>query len=248
MFFDYTSYHLYFKIALIVYIPIVFSTKYLIDNYLSKQNKEYLSELLKLPWACWCFTLSIFSLFGTYYTGKYLLLDGFKTNLFNSNASIFYHLFILSKIPELIDTLFMVLRSKPIVALQWYHHWVTLAICYYVTYLQCDKIVILFFMNYFVHTFMYFYFGLYCFHQGKIMRKVFGTFVNLIQTIQMFLAVIISIYLYNFEIDTMVCVHKVTYDNLTSIYYFGILMYISYLVLFIQVFYERTKRLESKNV
>lgn len=245
MFLDYEPYNFIFKYCIILYIPVVFILKYTVDNYLSKDSKEYLSELLKLPWASWCFLLSLFSLFGTIYTGKYLLFDRFSTNFFESDAANFYHLFILSKIPELLDTVFIVLRSKPLVSLQWYHHWATLSICYYTTHLQCDKFVILFFMNYFVHTFMYFYFGLYCFNQSKFMRTVFGTFVNIIQTVQMLAAMILSFYLYNYDIDNLICIRKVTEYDIKDIYQYGLLMYTSYFILFLQVFYERSKRLQK---
>lgn len=245
MFLDYDPYDYLFKTCIVLYIPVIFTLKYVVENYISLDNRLYISDLLTLPWAFWCFSLSIFSLFGTFYIGKYLIFDHFQSDFFKSDAAIFYHLFILSKIIELIDTVFIVLRSKPLVALQWYHHWATLLICYCVTYLQCDKLVILFFMNYFVHTFMYFYFGLYCFNQGKFMRNIFGTFVNVIQTLQMLLAVVISFYIYNYEIDSLICLIEIEDQHLTQIYYYGIAMYISYFVLFIQVFYERSKRLKN---
>ena len=245
MFFDYNPLYPLFNIALVIYLPIVFGLKYFVDNYLSIEQKEHLSESLKLPWAAWCFGLSLFSLFGTYYTGKFLFFDGHSTNVFESDASFWYHAFAISKVPELLDTIFIVLRSKPLVPLQWYHHWATLAMIYYASSLQCNKILVCYFMNYFVHTFMYFYFGLYCFNQSKFLREVYGTFVNIIQTIQMFFGVIIGIIEYFNGIDSMICKYKPKLDEINVIFYFGLAMYFSYFFLFVQVFYDRSKRLSK---
>ena len=40
-------------------------------------------------------------------------------------------LFIFSKIPELGDTVFIVLRKKPLIFLHWYHHVTVLLFCWH---------------------------------------------------------------------------------------------------------------------
>ena len=40
-------------------------------------------------------------------------------------------LFMLSKVPETIDTLFIVLRRQPLIFLHWYHHASVLVYCFY---------------------------------------------------------------------------------------------------------------------
>jgi hypothetical protein len=40
-------------------------------------------------------------------------------------------LFIISKVPETIDTLFIVLRRQQLIFLHWYHHASVLVYCFY---------------------------------------------------------------------------------------------------------------------
>lgn len=240
--FNYNIINIYFEWSLILYIPIVFTLQYFI-SFLSENTKKNLCNALELPWASWCFMLSIFSLFGMYYTGKYLFTN-YDVPFDLTDSSFWYDAFIVSKIFELLDTVFIVLRSKPLVALQWYHHWVTMGLCYYVSHYRCDQFHILFFMNYFVHTFMYAYFGLYCFFGKKI--KFFGTFVNIIQTLQMFLAMIIGLYIYHNDLNFSKCVISIE-PELHSIYYFGMFMYFTYFVMFVHLFFQRQVRLNEKN-
>ena len=43
-------------------------------------------------------------------------------------------LFIYSKVPELVDTAFVVLRKKPLIFLHWYHHVTVLLYCWHSYY------------------------------------------------------------------------------------------------------------------
>lgn len=235
-----------FKICLTLYIPIVFTLKYFIGG-LKFETKKNLCDALELSWASWCLLLSGFSGFGMFYTGKYLLYDYQSFRVTESYAKFWYYAFIYSKLPELIDTIFIVLRSKPLVALQWYHHFATLLICYNIKHLACDEFTPFFFMNYFVHFFMYAYFGFYCLLNSSFKNylKVYGTFVNIIQTIQMFIAVGLSIYIFNSD-RPMTCNYVIGVDESRYLYTFGIAMYISYFILFVMLFLERQNRISDK--
>ena len=48
----------------------------------------------------------------------------------NGPTGLWVMLFIFSKIPELIDTAFIVLRKKPLIFLHWYHHITVLLFCW----------------------------------------------------------------------------------------------------------------------
>lgn len=239
---NYESLNIYFYTGLVLYLPVIFTLKYFIDR-LSKQNKVYLTNLLKYPWIIWCLSLSIFSTIGTYKLGKYLLYNKGETIL-ETEYGIWYHLFILSKLPELFDTVFIVLRSKPLVMLQYYHHWATLAIAFYFSKFQCNEATPFMFMNYFVHMFMYLYFALYPLIPN--MMKIFGTFVNIIQTLQMLIATYILLDIWYFE-RKLVCVNEMRSNDYLLIYNSALLMYISYFILFIILFMERKERIKKNN-
>jgi len=69
-------------------------------------------------------------------------------------------MFCISKLPELVDTVFIVLRKKPLIFLHWYHHVTVLLYCWnsYVTESAAGHYFAS--MNYSVHAVMYFYYFL----------------------------------------------------------------------------------------
>ncbi|CAN0106833.1 unnamed protein product, partial [Phaeothamnion confervicola] len=68
--------------------------------------------------------------------------------------------FIFSKIPELGDTVFIVLRKKPLIFLHWYHHVTVLLYCWHSYYEQTTYGLYFIAMNYSVHAVMYLYYAL----------------------------------------------------------------------------------------
>jgi hypothetical protein len=241
--FDYSQLDNIFYFSAVVYLPAVFLFKKFIDS-LSKETKVHLTTIFTYPWAVWCLSLSIFSTFGTYYTAKHLLSN--NPVIFGTDSEFWYHAFIVSKLPELIDTFFIVIRSKPLVMLQYYHHWATLVMTFYLSNFLCTEATFYMFMNYCVHMFMYFYFAMYCFFPN-IMKK-FGTFVNILQTLQMFIAVFLAIYQYFTQLDNLLCIRYPNQKEILIGFYCGIVMYISYAVLFVMLFLERNERIKMKKV
>lgn len=67
--------------------------------------------------------------------------------------------FCLSKIPELIDTLFLLLKKKEVIFLHYYHHFVTLLYCWWGWASQTETGGSFAYMNLFVHSIMYSYYG-----------------------------------------------------------------------------------------
>lgn len=223
----------YFIISSILYLPTILVVKYLSNRFI----KNSLSDSLKIPWAIWCSILSIFSCFGSYYIGLYILKNNFQINIFEEDAGNWYIYFIISKIFELLDTFFIILRNKPLILLHYYHHLCTLIIAFHSMNYFCNEFSIYIGMNYFVHTFMYSYYSIYCFYP-KI--SAYGKYITMLQILQMVLGLVFIIY--NFFNDELHCQYINYKINIANTYYYSTIMYLTYLLLFIKVYYEREKR------
>lgn len=68
--------------------------------------------------------------------------------------------FVLSKVMELGDTIFIVLRKQPLIFLHWYHHITVLLYSWYSysEYIAPSRWYIT--INFLIHSFMYTYYGL----------------------------------------------------------------------------------------
>jgi len=142
---------------------------YLITLFaLEKFMKNRRAYALQKSLICWNVCLTVFSAFGLYYTASEFLAtnnaQGFtglycRTNqLFRGPSGYWVWLFTLSKVVELGDSYFLVLRKRPLTFLQYFHHSLTLVYCWwsYVEAPSFNRIGTL--MNYLVHTVMYAYF------------------------------------------------------------------------------------------
>uniref|UniRef100_A0A1B0D5J0 Elongation of very long chain fatty acids protein n=1 Tax=Phlebotomus papatasi TaxID=29031 RepID=A0A1B0D5J0_PHLPP len=86
-------------------------------------------------------------------------------------------LFVLSKLPELGDTIFIVLRKQPLIFLHWYHHITVLMYSWfsYTEYTASARWFIV--MNYCVHSLMYSYYALRAmrFHPPRFISMLITT-------------------------------------------------------------------------
>ena len=123
---------------------------------------------LKGPLAVWNLLLALFSFVGFLRTAPHLInflsRNGFyasvcipaETNYGNGAVGLWTMLFIWSKVPELFDTAFVILRRKPLLFLHWYHHATVLMYCWH-SYATGSSAGLYFIaMNYGVHALMYF--------------------------------------------------------------------------------------------
>jgi len=103
-------------------------------------------------------------------------------------------LFCLSKVPELVDTLFIVLRKKPVITLHWYHHFTVMLFCWQSWTTCCVNGLIFAAMNLTVHSLMYLFYCLTAFGyrpttfassitMGQISQMVVGTAVTMYVTL-----------------------------------------------------------------
>lgn len=226
---QYTSYALSIFAA---YIPCVYGIQYLI------RNKEPLP--LEKPLMVWNSLLSFFS-----FTGFCLLVnDTLDMNFMDrimdlqtmstGTSGIVIFIFNLSKIVELMDTLFIVFRKKPLLILHTYHHLVT-GIYSWSTLLYPTPLGLWMATNNLgVHSIMYGYYAANYF-KIKIMNP---KYITTIQIIQMIWGIIINfIYICNVSSITNI-------DWFHFIY--GTIMYGSYLYLFCK-FYNRRYNNSEQN-
>jgi len=224
-------------------IPLIACSIYLIAIPVLQQimkNREALK--LTLPLAIWNLSLSLFSLIGVINVFPMIfshLVNGslhsnfcvkMDQNYGNSHRSIWLYFFLYSKFPELLDTLFLILRKKDVDFLQWYHHTTVLLFCWQ-SMATLQPIGVYFCgMNYFVHAVMYFYFFL----MATGIRVRWGKWVTVLQITQMIIGLILHFLGLYMILTDRNCTGADLF-NLTT----GTLMYFSYFLLFLSFFAKR---------
>ena len=133
-------------------------------------------------------------------------------------------LFIYSKIPELVDTVFIVLRKRPLIFLHWYHHVTVLLFCWSAYSTLAGSGLYFVAMNYTVHALMY---GYYCLQALNVCPKSFPTIlITMSQIAQMFVGTGVCLSAWYFMLTGKTCSNDLS--NLVA----GAVMYGSYLYLF----------------
>ncbi len=205
---------------------------YKFSNYM-KQNQSF---SLKKPLIYWNSSLCIFSFIGALQTVPLLFnliynSADFKDTICQPPSQSWGQnpwvgLFVYSKIPELVDTFFIIARKRPLIFLHWYHHVTVLLYCWHSYAVEAPQALYFIAMNYSVHAIMYGYYALSAMKikpawlppamitSSQIMQMVVGLFVQCNASYQ---------YLYQ---PTESCPL-----NGTNIFWGG-LMYASYLKLF----------------
>lgn len=139
-------------------------------------------------------------------------------------------LFVLSKLPELGDTIFIVLRKQPLIFLHWYHHITVLMYSWfsYTEYTSSARWFVA--MNYCVHSLMYSYYAL------RAMRfnppRFIPMLITTLQLTQMVVGCAINVWAHSF-VQTPGRSCHISPMNIKL----SIAMYFSYFVLFAQFFY-----------
>ena len=218
--------------ASIIYALVIFATK----QYMETRQKFE----LRYPLAAWSGALAIFSILGTIRSTPQLLDDlythGFHYAMCDNRfhwvkpTNLWCSLFTVSKLVELGDTLFIVLRKQPLIFLHYYHH-ITVLMYVWTSYpyrTSSGRWFML--MNYFVHSLMYTYYTLRAlrFKVPRVINKVITT----LQLSQMVLGLGIAIYMRHTLVNGIPCA-----TNWRTVK-FSFLMYLSYFILFAKFFYD----------
>uniref|UniRef100_A0A182NIX0 Elongation of very long chain fatty acids protein n=1 Tax=Anopheles dirus TaxID=7168 RepID=A0A182NIX0_9DIPT len=141
-------------------------------------------------------------------------------------------LFVLSKLPELGDTVFIVLRKQPLIFLHWYHHITVLMYSWfsYTEYTASARWFIV--MNYCVHSVMYSYYALRALN-FKPPRSI-AMLITTLQLTQMVVGCAINIWAHGFLQTAGKNSCNISEMNIKL----SIAMYFSYFVLFARFFYK----------
>lgn len=209
-------------------------------------------EWLRLCMIVWNFLLSGFSICGAIVMVPTLLRsiaqNGMKKTVCTFNEEITYttacgfwtSMFVLSKIPELVDTFWLIVQKKKTPPfLHWYHH-VSVLIFAWSSYSVGNSTMPVFAtMNIFVHSIMYMYFALCACGFKKILRPI-APFITALQIAQMvggstltFYSYAVNVSAYNAGVED---INQLPCAVSKSAARFGVIMYVSYLYLFSKLF------------
>lgn len=192
---------------------------------------------MRNPLILWNAALSIFSLAGTIRMGEEFfhvirtrpLLDSISYSVDPHQPAAFWAFcFAASKVFELGDTVFVLLRKKPLIFLHWYHHAVVLVYVWH----SASELVAggrwFIFMNYAVHTIMYAYYAITA--AGIRLPRILSMVITTLQTSQMLVGVAISFIVLYYKLQGKIMQQSM--ENLSICF----AIYASFAVLFMNFF------------
>mmetsp|Transcript_25251 Transcript_25251/g.72694 ORF Transcript_25251/g.72694 Transcript_25251/m.72694 type:complete len:310 (+) Transcript_25251:69-998(+) len=230
-------------------IPAVLAAMYLTTVYGTREKipEHPYTAIVDRCFALWNLGLSLFSAWGVWSMSRVLAVatrsEGFfftvcadTTSLMtysgDSPAALALALFCLSKVPELGDTVFLILKRKPVRLLQWYHHASVMLFCWLALATEYTPGLWFAATNYFVHSIMYMYFFLMTFKSASHVVKRIAPFVTIIQILQMVWGLVVNSVAVSAYFRTGTCqIQAMTV-------YCAVAMYASYFSLFAQLFLE----------
>lgn len=216
-----------------IYLLLIFGGQSLMTNRQPFQLRGALTA--------WNILLSVFSIMGAARTLPEFIFT-FSTQGFHHSLCVpsfierdrvsgfWTWMFVLSKVPELGDTIFIVLRKQRLIFLHWYHHVTVLIYCWYSfsEYTAPARWFVV--MNFLVHSLMYTYYAFRAL-RFRIPRCV-AMVITSLQLVQMVVGCVVNYTAYTLKRRGVQC--GVSNTNLQM----SLLMYTSYFVLFARFFYN----------
>lgn len=223
-----------FIIGIGLYLPILYFVQKIMAN----------REPMKLrgPLIVWNSALAIFSIIGFVrvfpeflYTFQHF---GFKYTVCNNSyitskpARFWIYLFVLSKTPELFDTLFLVLKKQKLIFLHVYHHATVVLYAWFVYSNRMAGARWFSTMNLGVHSIMYTYYALKAMPNLVRIPKWVSMIITISQTMQMIAGTYVVAVAFHAHINGEPCATN-TLMSIVSLIIYG-----SYLILFAHFFYR----------
>jgi len=198
------------------------------DKIMANRSALHLTGLL----ICWNMFLCMFSLLGTIYIVPQLMTiiaehgwEGSMTlvpeETWGNKASGFWvQAFIISKLFELFDTAFLVLRKRPVIFLHWFHHITVLLYCWHSNVVRAPQTIYFVAMNYAVHAVMYGYFALAT--MKRVPRWFPPSLITAAQISQMFVGIgiqLTAMYLYPKHSDKLDLINIILGTVMYTVYF-----------------------------
>eukprot|EP00730_Choanoeca_flexa_P014539 TRINITY_DN6395_c0_g1_i1.p1 TRINITY_DN6395_c0_g1~~TRINITY_DN6395_c0_g1_i1.p1 ORF type:complete len:282 (+),score=56.63 TRINITY_DN6395_c0_g1_i1:137-982(+) len=216
------------------YLPVIFALQAAMQSRKPFQLKRVLFA--------WNVALVVFNLYSMYYLVPRVVSYAFRGQFYTQSckadptflkgpSSHAVMLFALSKVPEMLDTVFLVLRKRPVIFLHWFHHITVMLYCWSVLYSPQSNIdegtegAIFGAINSVVHVIMYSYYA------ARVVgyKPPGAMFITTIQLAQMVVGASVAGY------RVFMC------DNITRTWHAraGVAMYGCYFYLFGEFFVRR---------
>lgn len=226
--------HMPFIFGLVIYLAVLYFGQKLMAN------REPMK--LRIPLILWNSALAVFSIMGFLRVLPEFLYTwrtfGFQHTICNNSylkvkpAAFWIYLFVLSKTPELVDTLFLVLKKQKLIFLHVYHHATVLIFAWFVYAYSVGAARWFCTMNFGVHSIMYTYYALKALPNLIYIPKWVSMLITTSQTLQM----VAGSYVVAMSFYTHMSGQRCDTNNMMSIA--GLVIYVSYLFLFSHFFYK----------
>ncbi|NWT04357.1 ELOV6 protein, partial [Mionectes macconnelli] len=213
------------------YLILVFGIKHFM--------KERRAFHLRTPLTLWSFSLTVFSVIGAWRVWKQmaflLLTKGFKQSVCSQSvyvhpvSKLWIYLFAMSKLVELGDTVFIVLRKKKLIFVHWYHHLTAAVVGWYGYDSMTAGFGWVTALNLSIHALTYFYYTVTAI--GIRVPSSMAMMITTSQMVQMMGFVIINVFVFFWK-DDKVC--PITWPLLLISSW----IYTSLLVLFSNFFFK----------
>lgn len=220
-----------------IYYSIIYLLLIFIGKRYMRDRKPY---SLRRALCCWSAGLSMFSFFAlwrvTPLAYNMVYLGGIQhaicdVNSYSGSAGggLWAFLFPLSKLPELIDTSFIILRKKKMVFLHWYHHITVFIYCWFSYAFPISTGVWFGLVNYSVHGIMYAYYAVKA--SGRSPPRWIAKSITTLQLSQMFAGIFLNYLATKSLLENKSCAMN-KFAICISIFF-----YVSYAILFANFYY-----------
>ncbi|EGC28573.1 hypothetical protein DICPUDRAFT_159984 [Dictyostelium purpureum] len=148
--------------VLAVYLITIFSIKFFMRNRkpFSLKNITILHNIILCLWSlAMCVGIIYEVIKRSVAEGSPLFTFCEAAKGYDNGVSYYWsYIFYISKFYELLDTVIIVLKKKPLIFLHVYHHCIVVWLCWYFLYSGWNLQLWVVFLNTFVHVFMYYFY------------------------------------------------------------------------------------------